>query len=64
MLLEYEGERISDKEALKRHGTDPENPYHTFFFSLESGKMIDGGADGSDAPVSYTHLTLPTTPYV
>jgi SET domain-containing protein len=49
MLLEYEGERISDKEALKRHGTDPENPYHTFFFSLESGKMIDGGADGSDA---------------
>ena len=48
-LIEYEGERISDKEATKRHGLDPENPYHTFFFSLESGKMIDGGVDGSDA---------------
>ncbi len=48
-LIEYEGERISDKEASKRHGLDPENPYHTFFFSLESGKMIDGGVDGSDA---------------
>lgn len=48
-LIEYEGERINDKEALKRHGLDPENPYHTFFFSLESGKMIDGGVDGSDA---------------
>ncbi|CAL60309.1 Conserved hypothetical protein, SET domain [Herminiimonas arsenicoxydans] len=49
LLIEYEGERISDKEAAKRHGSDPENPYHTFFFSLESGKMIDGGVDGSDA---------------
>jgi uncharacterized protein len=48
-LVEYEGERISAKQALKRSGADPENPYHTFFFSLESGKMIDGGADGSDA---------------
>lgn len=48
-LIEYEGERISEKTANKRHGADPENPYHTFFFSLESGKLIDGGVDGSDA---------------
>lgn len=48
-LVEYEGERISEKTANKRHGADPENPYHTFFFSLESGKLIDGGVDGSDA---------------
>lgn len=48
-LVEYEGERISEKQAAKRHGADPENPYHTFFFSLENGKMIDGGVDGSDA---------------
>lgn len=48
-LIEYEGERINDKEADRRHGQDPENPYHTFFFSLENGKMIDGGVDGSDA---------------
>lgn len=48
-LIEYEGERISDEEASKRHGLDSENPYHTFFFSLESGKMIDGDVRGSDA---------------
>lgn len=48
-VVEYEGERISEKQAAKRHGADPENPYHTFFFSLENGKMIDGGVDGSDA---------------
>ncbi len=48
-LIEYEGERISEKKAAKRHGLDPENPYHTFFFSLENGKLIDGGVDGSDA---------------
>lgn len=48
-LIEYEGERISEKTANKRHGQDPDNPHHTFFFSLESGKLIDGGVDGSDA---------------
>lgn len=49
LLVEYEGERISAKKAAKRHGADPANPYHTFFFSLENGKLIDGGVDGSDA---------------
>jgi len=48
-IIEYEGERISEKEASRRHGTDPDNPFHTFFFSLESGKLIDGGVNGSDA---------------
>jgi SET domain-containing protein len=48
-LIEYEGERISEKEAVRRSGADPENPYHTFFFSLESGKLIDGGDKGNDA---------------
>ncbi|WP_293776694.1 SET domain-containing protein-lysine N-methyltransferase [uncultured Oxalicibacterium sp.] len=49
LLIEYEGERISEKEASRRMGADPENPFHTFFFSLESGKLIDGGDNGSDA---------------
>lgn len=48
-LIEYQGERISEKEASRRQGGDPDNPYHTFFFSLESGKLIDGGDNGSDA---------------
>ena len=30
---------------------------------LHDGGHVDGGT-GSDTPVSYTHLTLPTTPYV
>lgn len=48
-IVEYCGERISEKTADKRGSSDPENPFHTFFFSLENGRMIDGGVDGSDA---------------
>lgn len=48
-IIEYTGKRISEKQAEKRTGLDPENPFHTFFFSLENGKMIDGGDGGSDA---------------
>ena len=48
-IIEYEGERIGEKKAGQRMGADPENPFHTFFFSLESGKIIDGGVDGNDA---------------
>ena len=31
-------------------------------FTSESDEMMT--SDGGDGPVSYTHLTLPTTPYV
>ena len=48
-IIEYEGKRITDKQADKRFGLDPDNPHHTFFFSLESGKLIDGGDQGNDA---------------
>ncbi len=48
-IIEYLGKRITEKQAEKRFGLDPENPYHTFFFSLESGKLIDGGDEGNDA---------------
>ena len=48
-IIEYQGKRITEKQAEKRFGQDPENPYHTFFFSLESGKLIDGGDQGNDA---------------
>lgn len=48
-IIEYQGKRITEKQAEKRFGLDPENPYHTFFFSLESGKLIDGGEEGNDA---------------
>ncbi len=48
-IIEYQGKRISEKQAEKRFGLDPENPFHTFFFSLENGKLIDGGDQGNDA---------------
>lgn len=48
-IIEYQGKRISEKQAEKRFGQDPDNPHHTFFFSLEGGKLIDGGDEGNDA---------------
>jgi hypothetical protein len=48
-IIEYKGERISWKKALERHPHDPEQPNHTFYFSLSSGKVIDGKVNGNDA---------------
>jgi SET domain-containing protein len=48
-IIEYVGKRITEAQAEKRFGLDPDNPHHTFFFSLESGKLIDGGDQGNDA---------------
>lgn len=48
-IIEYQGKRITENQANKRFGQDPDNPFHTFFFSLESGKLIDGGDEGNDA---------------
>jgi uncharacterized protein len=48
-LIEYKGERISWKEALRRHPHDPEQPNHTFYFALDDGEVIDGKIDGNSA---------------
>jgi len=48
-ITEYEGERISWKEAVRRENTKAPDDYHTFFFSLDNGKIIDGGSNGNDA---------------
>jgi len=48
-ILEYKGERTSWKNALRREAHDPDNPYHTFFFSLDDGRVIDGGVQGNAA---------------
>jgi SET domain-containing protein len=48
-IIEYEGARISSKEADRRHPTNPDDPFHTFFFVLSSGKVIDGDDEGNDA---------------
>ena len=49
LLLEYKGERISWKEALRRHPHNPDEPNHTFYFALEDGRVIDGKVDGNSA---------------
>ncbi len=48
-ILEYRGERISWKEALRRHPHDPQQPNHTFYFSLETGGVIDANVGGNSA---------------
>jgi SET domain-containing protein len=48
-IIEYCGATISAKEADRRHPTNPDDPFHTFFFSLSSGKVIDGNDQGNDA---------------
>jgi len=48
-IIEYGGKTISAKEADRRHPTNPDDPFHTFFFSISSGKVIDGNDQGNDA---------------
>ncbi|ONQ31412.1 SET domain-containing protein-lysine N-methyltransferase [Burkholderia cenocepacia] len=43
-VVEYKGERISWKEALRRHPHDPSEPNHTFYFALDEGGVIDGNS--------------------
>lgn len=49
VIFEYHGARISQEEADAQPSADPDNPFHTFFFSLSSGEIIDGGEGGNDA---------------
>lgn len=48
-IIEYKGARISAEEADRRHPTNPDDPNHTFYFALSSGRVIDGGDKGNDA---------------
>ena len=48
-ILEYRGRRITTEEADELPSYSPDDPNHTFFFSLSSGKIIDGGQRGNDA---------------
>lgn len=48
-IIEYRGEHISWDEAQQRPDTDPDNPFHTFFFSLDDGSVIDAGVRGNAA---------------
>ncbi len=45
-ICEYVGERIGWPEALRRHPHDPEQPFHTFYFSIDDDTVIDGNVGG------------------
>lgn len=49
LLIEYTGEVIDWKEALRRHPHDPTQPNHTFYFHIDDKNVIDGGVNGNDA---------------
>jgi len=46
-LIEYTGERIDWDEAMRRHPHDPSDPNHTFYFSLDDGRVIDANVGGN-----------------
>ncbi|MEO7244105.1 MAG: SET domain-containing protein-lysine N-methyltransferase [Rubrivivax sp.] len=48
-IMEYIGEIIDWPEALRRHPHDPDDPHHTFCFSLEDGTVIDAAHGGNAA---------------
>ncbi len=48
-ILEYKGKRLTPDEADALHPTNPDDPFHTFFFAISNGKVIDGGQRGNDA---------------
>ncbi len=48
-LIEYKGEVISWKEALRRHPHDPSDPNHTFYFHIDERNVIDAAFGGNSA---------------
>ena len=48
-LIEYVGEVISWDEAQARHPHDPQDPNHTFYFSLDNGNVIDALYGGNSS---------------
>ena len=48
-VIEYRGEVISWKEALRRHPHDPLQPNHTFYFHIDDKNVIDGKVTGNAA---------------
>ena len=48
-LIEYLGEVISWKEALRRHPHDPSDPNHTFYFHIDDGHVIDAKHGGNSS---------------
>jgi len=48
-IIEYVGEIITWKEALRRHPHDPKDPNHTFYFHLDDKHVIDALYGGNSS---------------
>ena len=48
-LIEYIGEVITWKEALRRHPHDPKDPNHTFYFHMDEDHVIDAKHGGNSS---------------
>lgn len=48
-IIEYTGKRMPWGYAMDLPPRDPDDPFHTFFFSLDSGDVIDAAQGGNDA---------------
>ena len=48
-IIEYTGAHLPWKEAMDLPPHDPSDPYHTFYFSLDNGDVIDAGNGGNDS---------------
>lgn len=46
-IIEYSGRHRRWKEAMDLPAHRPDDPYHTFFFSLDNGDVIDAGVGGN-----------------
>jgi len=48
-IIEYKGEVITWREALRRHPHDPNDPTHTFYFHVDDKHVIDAKYGGNAA---------------
>ncbi len=48
-IIEYIGEIINWKEALRRHPHDPKDPNHTFYFHIDEKHVIDAKVGGNSS---------------
>ena len=58
-IVEYTGEIISWKEADRRPASDPDDPHHTFLFSLDDGKRVIDANVGGNAARWINHSCAP-----
>ncbi|HKW82904.1 MAG TPA: SET domain-containing protein-lysine N-methyltransferase [Burkholderiaceae bacterium] len=48
-VIEYIGEIITWKQALRRHPHNPKDPDHTFYFHIDDERVIDAAVGGNAA---------------